>query len=196
MRGPCLLERKERRKKGGRQKKDEADKRRYRESNILDLSRVQNVAERFRGPSPLISHRIRGISKFPQEWTLGEIWVGELSSRGIATVRLGRKIKSAKDYEVRTLRYEYGRARKANDWWMAYCATNLLSLHRGRGGEGRRNRVWKPRTPNDLLSFLPPDVFSTWHSILTKILSMLSLIQPPASDKLNSDDGRTHCRFM
>lgn len=73
MRGPCLLERKERRKKGGRQKKDEADKRRYRESNILDLSRVQNVAERFRGPSPLISHRIRGISKFPQEWTLGEI---------------------------------------------------------------------------------------------------------------------------
>lgn len=49
--GSCLLERKERRKKRERetQKKDEADKRRYRESNTRSLSRPE-VAEKF-GPS-------------------------------------------------------------------------------------------------------------------------------------------------
>lgn len=104
----------------------------------------------------LISRHIRGISKFPQEWTLGEIWVGELSSRGIATVRLGRrKIKSAKDYEVRALVRVWLVLERQNDWWMAYCTTNLLPPPTFRWGKGRRNRVWNPCTPNDLLSFLP-----------------------------------------
>lgn len=64
-------------------------------------------------------------------------------------------------------------------WHIAPRISPPLPAHVSMGGNGRRNRVWKPRTPNDLLSFLPPDVFSTWHSILTKILSVLSLIQPP-----------------
>lgn len=65
-----------------------------------------------------------GISKFPQERTLCEIWVRELSSRppsstAVVDVVVVAKIKSAR---LRSLQAVWG-------WpWVAYCSSNLLVL--------------------------------------------------------------------
>jgi len=71
-----------------------------------------------------------GISKFPQERTLCEIWVRELSSRPtsstVIVVVVVEKIKSAR---LRSLQAVWGRFYESRRWpWVAYCNSNSLSF--------------------------------------------------------------------